>query len=215
MHFLFGRVYFNGEGTRVGVAGQQNKKWILLVCVAHWSGGTATASSAIQQIKLIAYLSTRHIEQRTSDIERQQINRAPSSQPIDGGASFVRHFHSSSSSSIVSAIFSLLPHMINSLSSARDRCLIIVCNKKKKNQGPRLIGAVGATTGQSQFPDFWPANLQITTSQPIKKKWKKLTRAFAGGWQSVRHRQRHLPIIDRPTHGDTEIRQPESTSFFR
>ena len=116
----------------MGVAGQQNKKWILLVCVAHWSGGTATASSAIQQIKLIAYLSTRHIEQRTSDIERQQINRAPSSQPIDGGASFVRHFHSSSSSSIVSAIFSLLPHMINSLSSARDRCLIIVCNKKQK-----------------------------------------------------------------------------------
>ena len=155
MHFLFGRVYFNGEGTRVGVASQQNKKkWILLVCVAHWSGGTATASSAIQQIKLIAYLSTRHIEQRTSDIERQQINRAPSSQPIDGGASFVRHFHSSSSSSIVSAIFSLLPHMINSLSSARDRCLIIVCNNKKKTKGPGQSEQSVPQLAKANFPIF-------------------------------------------------------------
>jgi hypothetical protein len=109
-------VNFNGEGTRVGVAGRQQKRKerILLVRVARRSGGTATASSAIQQIKLIAYLSRRHIEQRTSDIERQQINRPT---PIDGGAS-AGHFHSSSSSSIVSGIF-LSSHMINSLSSAR------------------------------------------------------------------------------------------------
>ena len=145
--------------------------------MAHWSGGTATASSAIQQIKLIAYLSTRHIEQRTSDIERQQINRAPSSQPIDGGASFVRHFHSSSSSSIVSAIFSLLPHMINSLSSARDRCLIIVCNKIKKKPRAQANRSSRCHNWPKPISRFLAGQLANHDEPANKKKMEKIDKS--------------------------------------
>jgi hypothetical protein len=128
------------------------KTWILLVCVAHGSRGTATASSAIQQIKLIAYLSRRHIEQRTSDIERQQINRAPWPDPptvaLPSADIFIRLHHHR-----LCPGFSLLTYD-KFFVQRQDRCLIIVCNKKKRR-------AQANRSSRSHRCDNWPKRFPL------------------------------------------------------